>query len=96
MLQRLERYELDVFAEDETEMKVERAAAVGGKDRLSIEDQALSKAAARATRRRLAAQTSLFDLANQKVVDELRTADLENMSSEDAKALIAELQKKLV
>ena len=94
VLHRLERYELDVFAEDETEMKVERAAVVGGEDRSSAEDRALSKAAARATRRRLAAQTSLFDLTNQKVVDELRTADVEQMSSEDAKALIAELQKK--
>jgi DNA mismatch repair protein MutS len=93
VLQRLERYELDVFAE-EGEVNVERATAVGATE--SSADAALSKASARAGRRRVAAQTSFFDLANQKVVDELREAKVEEMTAEEAKDLIAALQKKLL
>ena len=62
----------------------------------AVEEQALTKAATRAGRRRLAAQNSLFDLANQKVVDELRAADVEKMSDSDAKAMLEEMKKKLV
>jgi len=95
VLQRLERYELDVFAEEQTVAESERAAAatVGSS---AVEEQALTKAATRAGRRRLAAQTSLFDLANQKVVDELRDANLEEMSGEDAKEMLREMRKKLM
>ena len=50
----------------------------------------------RAGRRRLAAQASLFDLANQKVVDELRAADPEELSPEDAKQLLRELRKQIL
>jgi DNA mismatch repair protein MutS len=93
VLRRLERYELDVFAE-EGEVNVERATAVGATE--SSADAALSKAGARAARRRVAAQTSFFDLANQKVVDELREAKVEGMTAEEAKELIATLRKKLL
>jgi len=94
VLQRLERYELDVFADEDGELKVERAAAVGSTN--VIEEQGLSKAVTRAARRRVAAQSSLFDLANQRVVDELRTARIEDMTADDAKELIRELKKKLL
>jgi len=60
------------------------------------ENQALSKAASRAGRRRLAAQTSLFDLANQKVVDEFCAADPEELSPEEAKQLLRELRKQIL
>jgi hypothetical protein len=56
----------------------------------------LSKAATRAGRRRLAAQSSLFDLANQKVVDELRAADLTKLSPEEAKQLLNDLRKQIL
>ena len=94
VLQRLERYELDVFT-DEIPSEPERAAAVGA-DSSWEENRALSKAAMRAGRRRLAAQASLFDLANQKVVDELRAADPEELSPEDAKQLLRELRKQIL
>jgi len=93
VLQRLERYELDVFAE-EGEVNLERATAVGATE--SSADAALSKAGTRAARRRVAAQTSFFDLANQKVIDELREANIDEMSAEEAKELIATLRKKLL
>jgi DNA mismatch repair protein MutS len=95
VLQRLERYELDVFAEEESVLESQRVAAASAGS-TAVEEQALTKAATRAGRRRLAAQNSLFDLANQKVVDELRAADVEKMSDSDAKAMLAEMKKKLV
>ena len=55
---------------------------------------ALDVAARRAGRRKLAAQVSLFDLANEKVIAELREADLETLTPEEAKELLRELRKK--
>jgi DNA mismatch repair protein MutS len=95
VLQRLERYELDVFAEDAGELTVERATAVGATEP-SSGDAALTKAGARAARRRVAAQTSFFDLANQKVVDDLREADLDKMNADEVKDFVRELRKKLL
>jgi DNA mismatch repair protein MutS len=100
VLQRLERYELDVFSEEETAAHVaagiQKAAAAGAELTSAIEDEALSKAAMRAGGRRLAAQSSLFDLANQKVVDELREADLTKLSPEEAKQLLNDLRKQIL
>ena len=95
VLERLERYELDVFAEEEGATDVERGVAASAGSS-SSEEQALSKAATRVGRRRMVAQSSLFDLANQRVVDELRGADLQKLSAEDAKAMLAEMKKKLL
>jgi DNA mismatch repair protein MutS len=95
VLQRLERYELDVFAEVETEAQVERALAVGASESAE-DDQAVTSATARAARRRIAAQASLFDLANQKVVGELRDANPQELSPEEAKQLLVELRKHLM
>ena len=95
VLQRLERYELEVFAEEESVLESQRVVAASAGS-AAVEEQALTKAASRAGRRRLAAQNSLFDLANQKVVDELRAADVEKMSDSDAKAMLEEMKKKLV
>ncbi|HSQ23765.1 MAG TPA: DNA mismatch repair protein MutS, partial [Pyrinomonadaceae bacterium] len=95
VLQRLERYELDVFSEEVGELKAERATAVGATEPSSA-DAALTKAGTRAARRRVAAQASFFDLANQKVVDELREATVENMTAEEARNFIIELRKKLI
>jgi DNA mismatch repair protein MutS len=97
VLERLERYELDVFAEEAAVIETQRvvAASAGSSGESSgslsgtaaIEEQALGQAATRAARRRRAAQTSLFDLANQKVVDELREAKVDEMSDADAREM---------
>ncbi|HEX6718060.1 MAG TPA: hypothetical protein VF088_13165, partial [Pyrinomonadaceae bacterium] len=71
VLARLERYELDVFAEDER----------GG----------LSKAAGR----KAAAQASLFDLANQRVIEEIRAASA-TISDEEAKELLLRVKERLM
>jgi DNA mismatch repair protein MutS len=94
VLQRLERYELDVFA-DEAETK-ERVIAAGATANSTAEDLALTRAASNAARRRLAAQSSLFDLANQKIVEELRAATVEELSADEAKELLKRLQDKIV
>jgi DNA mismatch repair protein MutS len=96
VLQKLERYELDVFAEDQLEVPAERAIAVGATESREAEDRALQAATISAARRRIAAQSSLFDLANQKVVDELRAARVEEMSGDETKELLRELRKKLM
>ena len=95
VLERLERYELDVFAEEEAVAESQRAVAASAGSS-AVEEQSLSKAASRAARRHIAAQSSLFDLANQKVVDELRTSDVEKLSDAEAKAMLEELKKKLL
>ena len=71
VLARLERYELDVFAEEDT--------------------GALNKAA----RRKAIAQASLFDLANQRVIEEIRVASAE-ISGDDAKELLRRLKDQLL
>jgi DNA mismatch repair protein MutS len=96
VLQRLERYELDVFAEAETETEVARALAVGATEPADVEERAVSNATARAARRRIAAQASLFDLANQKIVGSLRDANPQELSPEEARQLLIELQRELM
>ncbi|PYS22775.1 MAG: DNA mismatch repair protein MutS [Acidobacteria bacterium] len=96
VLQRLERYELDVFAEEQSEVQPERAIAVGSTESIEPEDSALRAATTHAARRRIAAQASLFDLANQKIVDELRDARVDEMTGDDAKDLLRELRKRLM
>jgi beta-lactamase class D len=122
VLARLERYELEVFAEEDqiaaqaAVRTAEARAAVQGagadhsdqsiqSDKLSDKLQfveppsgstALEVAARRAGRRRAAAQSSLFDLANQKVVDEIRDTDPETLSPEDAKELLRRLRQQMM
>ena len=50
----------------------------------------------KAGRRKAAAQASLFDLANQKVVDEIRAVDPENISAEEAQALLRKLRQQMM
>ena len=87
VLARLERYELDVFAEEDVDepLAVKAAAA----------DSALEKAATRAGRRNAAAQASLFDLANQKVIEEIRVVS-SSLSPEEAKELLLKLKNSLL
>ena len=71
VLARLERYELDVFADGDS--------------------GALNKAA----RRKAVAQASLFDLANQKVIEEIRATSV-TISGEEAKELLQRLKDQLM
>jgi len=90
VLARLERYELDVFSEQDQPQIEQEIMAKG-----VAANSAIDKAVTRAARRRVAAQASLFDLANEKVIDELRSAP-DSLSGDDAKALIQKLKEQLL
>ena len=116
VLARLERYELDVFAEEAAttsqpiEQPLEAQAAAQAQSASAtpsgpVQDRAgatagsggaLDAAARRAGRRGAVAQASLFDLANQKVVEEIRDVDPEKLSSEEAKELLRKLRDRLM
>lgn len=113
VLARLERYELEVFAEEdqiaaqaavrtaEARAAVQSGSGASQSDKLEFVEQAsrsgaLEVAARRAGRRRAAAQASLFDLANQKVIDEIRDIDPETLSHEEAKELLRKLREKMM
>jgi len=112
VLARLERYELDVFAEEDAiaaQAAVRTAEAhaaaqgAGATGTGSVEStaqspggDALEAAARRAGRRKAVAQASLFDLANQKVLEEIRNVDPEKLSSEEAKELLRKLRERLM
>jgi DNA mismatch repair protein MutS len=113
VLARLERYELDVFAEEDAiatqavVQTVEAQAAAQGQSGgtqtgtiKSLEQgsgaEALEAAARRAGRRKAVAQASLFDLANQKVVEEIRNVDPERLSPEEAKELLRKLKERMM
>jgi DNA mismatch repair protein MutS len=89
VLARLERYELDVFAESESQ--IEEPIAMG----VAAAHTALERATTRAGRRKAAAQASLFDLANQKVVEEIRTAS-DSLSGDEARELLKKLKDQLM
>jgi DNA mismatch repair protein MutS len=92
VLARLERYELEVFSDDEKVMTGEELAKAAG----ASANPALDKATARAGRRKAAAQASLFDLVNQKVIEEIRDADPETFSPEEAKELLRKLRERIM
>lgn len=72
VLEKLEKYELAVFADEKK--------------------SGIAKAAGKA----MASQFSLFAISNEDVIDELRTAKVDDMSPEESKRLLAEMQKKIV
>jgi DNA mismatch repair protein MutS len=101
VLKRLERYELDVFAEDTAAVTEERAVAMtaSGSEAstdVSTSSDALEAAARQAGRKKRAAQASLFDLVNQKIINELLEADLEKLSDQDAKLLLQDIKQRLL
>jgi DNA mismatch repair protein MutS len=107
VLARLELYELDVFAEEAPAASTSvaqplealtAAQSAGGTTSVAAPDTttALDAAARRAGRRKAVAQASLFDLANQKVVEELGRVDPEKLTPEEAKELLKRLRKQMM
>ncbi|MFL6334807.1 MAG: DNA mismatch repair protein MutS [Pyrinomonadaceae bacterium] len=96
VLTKLERYELDVFAE-------EGNAAAGAAEAVPLPAEngsngrdALGRAASRAGRRALAAQITLFDSVNQTLLDELRGVDVETLTGDEARQLLLGLKNRIV
>jgi DNA mismatch repair protein MutS len=119
VLARLERYELDVFAEEDAiaaqaavrtaeahaAAKSHAVGSVSGSSASETESSshgsvsagdALEAAARRAGRRKAVAQASLFDLANQKVIEEIRDVDPEKLSPEEAKELLRRVRQQMM
>ena len=59
-------------------------------------DAALEVAARRAGRRKAVAQVSLFDLANEKVIEDLKAADPESITPEEAKEILRKLRDRAI
>jgi DNA mismatch repair protein MutS len=72
VLQKLEKYELAVFAEEKNE--------------------GLAKAAAG----RVAAQYSLFAVSNEKAIDELRNVQINDLSADESKQLLARIKGQII
>jgi DNA mismatch repair protein MutS len=99
VLQRLERYELDVFAEQATAAAVSNAGSAPQAEAPAGETNgggALGQATRRAGRRALAAQATLFDTVNQSLLDELRAVDVENLSTEEIRTLLKNIRTRIV
>ena len=95
VLARLERYELDVFAEDEKQQEVQLKSS-GEFDELGNNEAGLKQAARRARQKRVAMQATLFDAVNQTLLDELRAVDVETLKSEDALEILQGIRKRIV
>lgn len=82
VLEKLEKYELAVFSDD-----VKLAAD---------NPDALDTAVKRSAKSKIASQISLFSFANENVIEELREIEIENLSIEDLRKTLLELQKRIV
>ncbi len=80
VLEKLEQYELAVFADESI---VER-------------EKGLEAAAGKASQGKLASQVSLFAISNETLIDELRNLDTKNLSAEDAKEVLKKLKKDVI
>jgi DNA mismatch repair protein MutS len=98
VLARLERYELDVFAEEDQEITAEASApeAENDWDSWALNEAGLKTAARRARQRRIATQATLFDATNQGLLDELRGVDVESLKPHEALEILAQIRKRIV
>jgi DNA mismatch repair protein MutS len=95
VLERLERYELDVFSEEPPQAKTETQSQASWDD-WAKDDAGLNAATKRASRKKIALQASLFQSANEQLLDELRDAKIGALSPDEAKTLLEEIQKRIV
>ncbi|HEV7859357.1 MAG TPA: DNA mismatch repair protein MutS [Pyrinomonadaceae bacterium] len=98
VLARLERYELDVFAEEDQQITAEASApdAASDWDSWALTEAGLKTAARRARQRRIATQATLFDATNQSLLDELRGVDVESLKPEEALDILARIRQRIV
>lgn len=98
VLSRLERYELDVFADERAAENEKGNAAIHTSDNgvQDNADDALARAVAKRARGARAAQATLFDLINRDLLDELKAVDINSISEREAKIVLQQLQQKIV
>jgi DNA mismatch repair protein MutS len=95
VLAKLERYEIDIFSDvavSKSGVPQAEAVSYGSENGEDI----LSRTAKRAARRKIVSQATLFDLANEHVLDELRNTKVETLLPEDARRLLSDLQSRLI
>ena len=89
-----------MFAEEHLDAPAESvevmASAAGANESTAAASKALDAATRRAGRRKAAAQASLFDLANQKVVEELLNVDADKLSPEEAREILRKLKSRIM
>jgi DNA mismatch repair protein MutS len=95
VLERLERYELDVFAE-EVQPGPQDNQQISSVEPVSSRDAALSIAARRAAKRHVAAQVTLFDSVNQELLDEVLNVDVETLSPDEAHAFLLNMRSRII
>ena len=95
VLARLERYELDVFTDEE---KGNEAASQPETEweAWALDEAGLKSAARRARQKRIAMQATLFDSINQNLLDELRSVDVETLKPEEALEILQDIRKRIV
>jgi DNA mismatch repair protein MutS len=96
VLSKLERYELDVFAEEGAAAQTQATETSAVADAGANGGDALGRAATRAGRRSLAAQFTLFDSVNQSLLDELCGLDVETLTGDEARRLLLGLKNRIV
>ena len=95
VLARLERYELDVFADAEEKKSAETGAEIEW-EAWALDEAGLKAAARRARQKRISMQATLFDAANQGILDELRGVDVETLKPEEALDILQGIHKRIV
>jgi DNA mismatch repair protein MutS len=96
VLARLERYELDVFAEEAAPQKEEETGKQNSWESWATNEGGLSAAARRAARRHVAAQVTLFDSVNQGLLDEVRGLDVETLTPDEAHAILLNMRSRII
>jgi DNA mismatch repair protein MutS len=95
VLARLERYELDVFTEEERQDEAVSKPETEW-EAWALDEAGLKSAARRARQKRIAIQATLFDAVNQNLLDELRRVDVETLKPEEALEILQDIRKRIV
>jgi DNA mismatch repair protein MutS len=95
VLARLDRYELDVFAEEEKQDET-ASEPESEWESWALDEAGLKSAARRARQKRIAMQATLFDSINQNLLDELRGVDVETLKPEEALKILQDIRKRIV
>lgn len=96
VLHRLERYEIDVFA-DVVEAKQTIAASGDSSNSVAQpSSNGLDAALKRAARNRAATQATLFQTANENLIEDVRLLDVDELSHDALRDRLKDIQRKIV
>ncbi len=77
VLEKLERYEIEVFSDDAIAAPLEKAVR-------------------KAANSKMASQTTLFQMANDGLIDEIRSLPIEDLSADELRALVKDIKGRIV